>query len=73
MIKPKYSDRGRINPFDSYMAGCCMWHSPRQIMILEKLMVKGRSEISEGVEMEACEDMLSLVKQEATIKRKKYL
>lgn len=73
MSKSKYMHRGKLNPFDAYMAGCCIWHSPRQILILEKLLDKGRPEISEGVEMEAYEDMLDLVKHEATIKRKKYL
>jgi hypothetical protein len=69
----KYSDRGRHNPFDAYMAGCSIWYSPRQILILEKLLDNGKHLISEGVEMEAYEDMLPLLKSEASIKRKRYL
>jgi len=73
MSQSSYASRGKINPFDAYMTGCCIWHTPRQILILEKLLEKGRSEISEGVEMEAYEDMLCLIKYEAAIKRKRYL
>jgi hypothetical protein len=67
-----YRERGRFNPFDAYMAGCCIWHSPRQILILEKALEKIREEIKDGIEMEAYEDMLPLIKYEAEIKRKKY-
>lgn len=73
MGKVRYADRGKINPFDAYMAGCCIWYSPRQILILEKLLELGRSQIEDGLELEAYEDMLPLVKHEAEIKRKKYL
>ena len=30
----KYSERGKINPFDNYMAGFAPWITPRQIPIL---------------------------------------
>jgi len=69
----KYVDRGKVNPFDAHMAGCCIWFSPRQILILEKVLDSGRPEIAKGVETEAYEDMLPLIRIEADIKRKKYL
>lgn len=55
------------------MAGCSIWHSPRQILILEKLLCEAKKEMFEGIDAEAYEDMLSLIKHEAEIKRKKYL
>lgn len=73
MSQSSYASRGKINPFDAYMTGCCIWHTPRQILILEKLLELGRSQIEDGLELEAYEDMLPLVKHEAEIKRKKYL
>jgi len=67
-----YHERGRINPFDAYMCGCSIWYSPRQILILEKALEKIKDEVKDGIEMEAYEDMLPLIKCEAEIKRKKY-
>lgn len=73
MSEVRYCERGRHNPFDAYMAGCSIWHSPRQILILEKLLCEAKKEMFEGIDAEAYEDMLSLIKHEAEIKRKKYL
>ena len=49
------------------------WYSPRQIIILEKLLCAAKAEMFDGIEAEAYEDMLGLIKSEAEIKRKKYL
>ena len=73
MSQKRYIERGKINPFDSYMAGCSIWYSPRQIIILEKLLCAAKAEMFDGIEAEAYEDMLGLIKSEAEIKRKKYL
>lgn len=73
MSHTRYFERGKVNPFDAYMAGCSIWYSPRQIIILEKLLCEAKSEMFDGVDAEAYEDMLGLIKSEAEIKRKKYL
>lgn len=66
-----YSERGRQNPFDAYMAGFSMWMSPRQILIVEEAL---KSYIpKEGIYTEAYSDLLEMVSYEADIKRKKYL
>jgi len=67
----KYSERGRHNPYDAYMAGCCIWHSPRQLILLSDRL-KGFVP-DDPVDAEAYEDMQSTVDCEAEIKRKKYL
>lgn len=68
----KYCERGKINPFDAYTAGCSIWFSPRQILILNQLLVGKENEIKQS-DLEAYRDMLPLIKAEAEIKRKKYL
>ena len=66
-----YSERGRYNPYDAYMAGCCIWHSPRQIILLDERL-KGW-EPSDPVDAEAIADLREMIAHEAEIKRKKYL
>lgn len=66
----KYHERGRHDPVDAYMAGFCIWISPRQILINEKALKAYTPE--PGVETEAYEDMLSQIEHEAEIKRLKY-
>lgn len=66
-----YHHRGKINPFDAYMAGMNWWTSPRQILLLDKMFQTFTPE--PGVEAEAFEDMKSMIEHEAKIKRKKYL
>jgi hypothetical protein len=66
-----YSKRGKHNPFDAYMAGFCIWLTPRQILILDKMCEQFLPE--EGVEKEAFTDFKEQIECEAAIKRKKYL
>jgi hypothetical protein len=68
----KYSDRGKINPFDSYMAGFAPWITPRQIIILDNLCEKYIDTLT-GIEKEAFLDFSEQIKYEANIKRKRYL
>ena len=67
----KYSERGRHNPYDAYMAGCCIWHSPRQLVLLDERLKDW--EPSDPVDAEAVADMREIVAHEAEIKRRKYL
>ena len=67
----KYSERGKHNPFDAYMAGCSIWHTPRQLILLDDRL-KGFVP-SDPVDAEAYADMQEMIGHEATIKRKKYL
>ena len=66
-----YSERGRHNPFDAYMAGACIWFTPRQLILLGDRL---EGFTPEGpVDAEAYRDMQEMVAHEAEIKRKKYL
>jgi hypothetical protein len=67
-----YCQRGKVNPFDAHMAGCSIWYSPRQILILEKALDAIGPALTDVVDREALEDMLPLIRVEADIKRKKY-
>lgn len=67
----KYSERGRHNPFDAYMAGFCMWMTPRQILLLDARL-KGFVP-DDPVDAAAYADLRDSVGYEAEIKRKKYL
>ena len=67
----KYSERGKHNPYDAYMAGCSIWHSPRQLILLEERL---RDYIpADPVDADAIADLYEMIKYEADIKRKKYL
>ncbi len=68
----KYSERGKHNPFDAYMAGFAPWVTPRQILILEKMCAEYIKNL-EGIELEAFVDFKEQIDNEAKIKRKKYL
>ena len=68
----KYSERGRINPFDAYMAGFAPWITPRQIIILEE-MCNRYKDVLEGIALEAFLEFKEQIDHEAIIKRKKYL
>ena len=48
----KYSERGKHNHFDSYMAGFAPWITLRQILILEELCAEYASKL-EGIKKEA--------------------
>ena len=67
----KYSERGKHNPFDAYMAGASIWHTPRQLILLDDRL-KGFVPI-DPVDAEAYADMQEMIRHEANIKRKKYL
>ena len=72
-----YSKRGKNNPFDAYMAGVCLWITPRQILILDRIFNSfgnsTESFFTEGtVEEEAFLDFKSQIEYEAEIKKKKY-
>lgn len=66
----RYSERGRHNPFDSYMAGIAMWLTPRQIVLLDARLKDW--EPSDPVDAEAIADLREMVAHEAEIKRRKY-
>lgn len=70
MSNQPYHTRGKINPFDAYMAGMSWWVTPRQILILDDMFAKYAP--APGIATEAFEDMKSLITIEAAIKRKKY-
>lgn len=65
-----YCVRGKLNPFDAYMAGMSWWVSPRQILILDEMFSKYTP--APGVDAEAFEDMKTLIAAEAAVKRKRY-
>lgn len=67
----KYSDRGRHNPFDAYMAGIAMWLTPRQIILLDDRLAGYTP--ADPVDAAAYADMQETVAHEAGVKRKKYL
>lgn len=52
-----YHERGRHDPFDAYMAGFCVWMSPRQILINEAALKQYTP--NPGAEADAHEDLLS--------------
>jgi hypothetical protein len=66
----EYSKRGRANPFDAYMNGICLWITPRQILIIEKMCSKFIPE--EGIEKDAFLDFKEHIDHEAEIKKKRY-
>ena len=68
-----YCNRGKINKFDSYMAGFCPWITPRQILIIADMCEKYKDDIAEGVDREAFLDFKTQIDAEAAIKRKRYL
>lgn len=68
----RYSERGKANPFDSYMAGFSPWISPRQILILEELCEKFAPTL-DGIQKEAFLAFKEQIDYEASIKRKRYL
>lgn len=72
MDRGGYSSRGKNNPFDAYMAGFCLWMTPRQILVIEKMCEKHKDIVEKGVEEEAFLDFKSQIDYEAAIKRKKY-
>ena len=69
----EYCKRGKSNPFDAYMAGICMWMTPRQILIIDKMCELFKDVVDVGIEEEAFLDFKSQIEHEAAIKKKKYL
>lgn len=69
----EYCKRGKINPFDAYMAGFSPWITPRQILILERFCAKFESESMSDIDKEAFLDFKSQIDHEAAIKRKRYV
>ena len=72
-----YVNRGKHNPFDSYMSGICLWVSPRQILILDRIFnfLKDCPEpffVEGTVEEEAFLDFKTQIEHEAEIKKRKY-
>ena len=49
----KYSERGKNNPFDAYMAGFCPWITPRQILILADMCEKYKDDVLKEIDKEA--------------------
>ena len=68
----KYSERGKFNSFDAYMAGFSPWITPRQILIIEKMCNKFAPTLS-GIEKEAFMEFKEQIDHEAAIKRKRYM
>lgn len=68
----RYSERGRHNPFDAYMAGVCLWMTPRQILTIHRMCERFKDEVEKGVEEEAFLDFKSQIDHEAEIKKRKY-
>lgn len=68
-----YSKRGKHNPFDAYMAGFCIWLTPRQILIIDRMCELFKEEVSDEIEKEAFIDFKEQFANEAKIKRRKYL
>ena len=68
-----YSKRGRHNPFDSYMNGLCLWMSPRQILVIEKICNHYEHIIEDAIDKEAFLDFKEQIDHEASIKKQKYL
>jgi hypothetical protein len=67
-----YSERGKRNPFDAYMTGVCLWLTPRQILILERMCSFFADTVEKGVEEEAFLDFKSQIDYEAEVKKRKY-
>ena len=67
-----YGERGRHNPFDAYMAGVCLWMTPRQILTIHRMCERFKDEVEKGVEEEAFLDFKSQIDHEAEIKKRKY-
>lgn len=68
-----YHKRGKENPFDAYMAGFCIWLTPRQILIIDKMCELFKEAVDGDIEKEAFLDFKEQFAHEAKIKRKKYL
>ena len=68
----KYSERGKLNNFDLYMAGFAPWITPRQILILEQLCEKFKDEMEDSIDKDAFLDFKEQIDYEAAIKRNKY-
>ena len=71
----KYSEKGKRNPFDSYMNGLCIWLTPRQIIVIEKMckFFKDEPTIAPGsVDQQAFLDFKEQIEHEAEIKKRKY-
>lgn len=73
----EYSKRGKNNPFDAYMSGVCLWLTPRQILILDKIFkflenCPDKFLIDGSVEQEAFLDFKTQIEHEAEIKKRKY-
>lgn len=73
MDRASYSSRGKNNPFDAYMSGFCLWMTPRQIILIEKMCNKFSDCLEDGVDKEAFLDFKEQIEYEAEIKKKKYL
>lgn len=67
----KHSERGKINPFDAYMAGFALWITPRQILILEEMCAEYVSKL-EWIKKEAFLEFKEQIDHEAAIKKKRY-
>jgi ABC-type taurine transport system substrate-binding protein len=67
-----YSKRGKNNPFDAYMAGFCIWLTPRQILLIDKICGLFTEDIPDEIDKEAFVDFKEQLSHEAKIKRKKY-
>lgn len=68
----KYSERGKINPFDAHTSGFALWITPRQILILAALCEKYAPTL-DGIHKEAFLEFKEQIDYEAKIKRKRYL
>lgn len=68
----KYSERGKNNPFDAYMAGFAPWITPRQILILAEMCAEYVTKLN-GIQKEAFLEFKEQIDHKATIKRKRYL
>ena len=69
----EYFQRGKFNRFDAYMAGFCVWISPRQIILLARFLNK--FDILDGlnpIERQAILDFKSQIDHEAEVKKKIY-
>ena len=71
----KYKDRINRNPIDSYINGLCLWLTPRQIIVLEKMckFFKDDPTLTPGsADQQAFLDFKEQIDHEAEIKKRKY-
>lgn len=71
----RYGERGKYNPFDAYMNGLCLWLTPRQIIVLEKMckFFKDDPALTPGsADQQAFLDFKEQIDHEAEIKKRKY-